>query len=67
MVTCYSDVLSQYFSAIFILTISFSILEFRYKYSDFEQVKETIVEKLKNIDLPTIELPDFGQVRFVEY
>jgi len=49
--------------AIFILTISFSILEFRYKYSDFEQVKETIVEKLKNIDLPTIELPDFGQVK----
>lgn len=49
--------------AIFILTITFSILEFRYKYSDFEQVKETIVEKFKNIELPTIELPDFGQAK----
>jgi hypothetical protein len=26
-------------------------------------VKENIVEKLKNIELPTIELPDFGQVK----
>jgi len=49
--------------AIFILTITFSILEFRYKDSDFEQVKEQIVEKFKNIELPTIELPDFGQVK----
>jgi len=49
--------------AFFILTISFSILEFRYKYSDFEQVKESIVERFKNIELPTIELPDFGQAK----
>lgn len=33
---------------IFILTISFSVLEFRYKYSDFEQVKETIVGRIKD-------------------
>ena len=26
-------------------------------------MKETIVEKFKNIELPTIELPDFGQVQ----
>eukprot|EP00092_Neocalanus_flemingeri_P009052 GFUD01009743.1.p1 GENE.GFUD01009743.1~~GFUD01009743.1.p1 ORF type:complete len:730 (+),score=141.45 GFUD01009743.1:101-2290(+) len=51
---------------IFILTISFSILEFRYKYSDFEQIleyKDTIVERLKQIELPNIEMPDFGQVK----
>ena len=51
-----------YFAAIFILTITFSILEFRYKYSDFEQVKEKVKEKIKNIDMPTIDLPDFRQV-----
>jgi len=49
--------------AIFILTITFSILEFRYKYSDFEQVKEKVKEKIKNIDMPTIDLPDFRQLK----
>ena len=54
-------------SGIFILTVTFSILEFRYKYSDFEQVKENIVEKLKKIELPNIELPDFGQVKYMNF
>jgi len=48
---------------IFILTITFSILEFRYKYSDFEQVRETIVETFMKIEFPNIEMPDFGQVK----
>ena len=55
------------FVGIFILTISFSILEFRYKYSDFEQVRETIVETLMKIELPKIELPDFGQVKYMNF
>ena len=57
------SVFNLHFVGIFILTISFSILEFRYKYSDFEQVRETIVETLMKIELPKIELPDFGQVK----
>ena len=52
--------------AIIVLTLTFSFLvNFKYKMSDFEHVKELIVKKIEEIDLPnidlaSIELPKFG-------
>ena len=52
--------------AIIVLTVTFSFLvNFKYKMSDFEHVKELIVKKIEEIDLPnidlaSIELPKFG-------
>ena len=52
--------------AIIVLTVTFSFLvNFKYKMSDFELVKELIVKKIEEIDLPnidltSIELPKFG-------
>ena len=52
--------------AIIVLTVTFSFLvNFKYKMSDFEYVKELIVKKIEEIDMPnidltSIELPKFG-------
>ena len=54
---------------IIVLTLAFSFLvNFKYKMSDFEHVKDLIVKKMEEIDLPNIdltaiELPKFGSRR----
>ena len=50
-------------AGICVLTITFSILGFRYQYSDFEHAKDTIVGRIKeNVNHTLGEY--FGQVRW---
>ena len=51
--------------AIIVLTVTFSFLvNFKYKMSDFELVKELIVKKIEEIDLPNIDLTSLELPRF---
>ena len=53
-----------FYLVIIFLTITVSAIQFKYKYSDFENVREIIVEKYKEIvEIPnTLELPPiFGK------